>query len=86
MLSEIPGTVIFLFSVNQNCPNQLIFGSVQLLSSCHESYWIKWKKAVQHVGETIVQYFMFLLLMYKKKLVDEDFSGRVWTDVIIKSI
>jgi len=32
----------------------------------------------------MVQYFMFLLLMCEKKLVDEDFSGRVWSD--LKSI
>lgn len=41
---------------------------------------------MQHVGEITVQYFMFLLLMCEKKLVDEDFGGRVWSDVINKSM
>lgn len=40
---------------------------------------------MKHVGETI-GLFVFLSFMCKKKLVDEDFSRRVCSDVIIKSI
>lgn len=82
---EIPGTVIFWFGANRGSPDQLISGSVQLLDRCPESYRIKCKKAVQHVRETVAP-FVLLSFMGKKKLVDEDFSGSVWSDVLIKSI